>query len=253
MEEKKVVVIGAGSQIGHAARLISEHQRLNPTPGITHDPTKPNNKVPVNMRSTMRTAVLLAAANATIPKAELSSPIPSRLSEKPDKFHSRNVRTTPIVSRKVGYLKLPHAQKTIHDVIESNDLHAINKSKNIKEYWGRHTIVQTEKFDNISSHAEYTFVMLEVPYNVLLNKTKSFKFKGTKQEVLYKQIIMFIYMDTHKHLKETIVGLSQLGEGVTRGNFTKVLSELSTDVKALFDSVIEERLKDYNNNPLNFW
>lgn len=141
--------------------------------------------------------------------------------------------------RKVFYLL---SQEEAHEVIATGDLRAINNNPVIRKHLNQETIIgiigQEEKQDRIV----YDFISLEIPYNRVMNETKSFKFKGTKAEVLYKRFIMFIYVHSSKEFKEKIIEMFPSDNKVTRKTFTKSLINLSTNVEPLLNSIIRKHI-----------
>lgn len=168
------------------------------------------------------------------------------------KTNNYNYRNSGLKKMKTVTMKYLTQNKGIHQVLASNNFHDINKHEGVKEYLKEYTIIAIHGTTEHKNSIEYTFCVIEVKYNQFLAETKPFNFTGTKEVILQKRMIMFIYMHSHKRSKEKILTFSFLGEGVTRANFTKTLTALSTNVRPLLDLVILERLEDCKQS-LAFW
>lgn len=246
MNDKKVVVIGAGNRVGLSAALPAVDRNYFPsTAGISFNPTQPKNKVNKPMRNSLRTLQLMAGFGI-LGKHNEDKEQHSLEDVLPNVNVNHNFRAPNIFVRTSGWDNTPYADKFIHPVLREERLHDANRSEPIKDYQTRNTILKATPLEVESGKKTgcYSLLMMEVPYNTVLNTTKPFKFAGEPNEVFYKRVIMFIYMKSNKRFKETVLTFSQLGEGVTRENFTKSLRELSTNVKELYEVVIEERVKE---------
>lgn len=163
-----------------------------------------------------------------------------------------NLHNSWLKSIKTVTMKYLTQRKDVHQVLMSNNFHEINKHEGVKEYLKGCTIIAILGADEQKNSIEYTFCVIGVGYNQFLAETKPFNFTGTKEVILQKRMIMFMYMHSHKWSKEKILTFSFLGEGVTRANFTKTLTTLSVNVRPLLDLIILERLEDCKQSPA-FW